>query len=209
MKRILVADDHALIREGLKQIIATSVDLEVSDEASNGQEALAKVREHHFDAVILDITMPGRDGLDVLAEIKKMQPSLPVLILSSHPEEQCALRAFRAGASGYLVKLCSPQELLEALHKITLGKKYVSQEFAECLVSGLGKPDQEKLHNRLSGREYQVLCMIGSGKPVSKIATELSLSLKTVSTHRSNLLKKLNMHNNAEITRYAIENNLV
>lgn len=209
MKKILIADDHAIIREGLKQIIARTVDMEVAGEAANGQEALRKVRENDYDLVILDISMPGRSGLDVLAEIKTLKPKLPVLILSMYPEEQYAMRALRSGASGYVTKGSPPQELIEALEKVSMGRKYVSPSFAEVLADSLDHPEPKEPHLKLSNREYQVLCMIASGKPVSIIAEELSLSVKTVSTYRTLILRKMNMKNNAEITRYAIQNNLV
>ncbi|HEY6837366.1 MAG TPA: response regulator transcription factor, partial [Geobacteraceae bacterium] len=184
MKRILVADDHEIFREGLKLIISRAVDMTVAGEAANGQEVLKKVREDDYDLVVLDISMPGRSGLDVLAELKCLKPKLPVLILSMHPEEQYALRAFKTGAAGYVTKGCPPQELLEALQKVVLGKKYVSPSLAEVLANSLDHPAQDEPHASLSNREYQVLCMIASGKPVSRIAEELALSVKTVSTYR-------------------------
>lgn len=208
-KRILIADDHSVVRAGLKQLIESTTTMVVADEAGNGQEVLNKVRDNDYDAVTLDISMPGRDGLDILAEILKIKPQLPVLILSSHPEEQYALRVYQAGAAGYLSKMSPNSEIIEALQKVVSGKKYATAEFAQCLLNGLSKSKQEKLHNYLSNREYQVLCLIASGKPVGKIADELALSVKTISTYRSYILRKMNMANNAEITRYAIENGLV
>ena len=208
-KKILIADDHAIFREGLKQVIASTVDLSVTDEATNSQEALNKVHDNDYDIVILDISMPGRSGLDCLVEIKKMKPNLPVLVLSMHPEEQYALRAYKSGASGYLTKGGPTEELLEALHKIALGKKYVSSALADKLISDLGKPHGTDVQSSLSNREYQVLCLLASGKPVGKIADELALSVKTISTYRGHILRKLNMNNNAELTRFAIENQLV
>jgi two-component system, NarL family, invasion response regulator UvrY len=207
--RILVADDHAIFREGLKQVIATTVDMTVVDEAVNTQELLSKVQSNDYDMVILDISMPGRNGLDALVEMKNIKPKLPVLVMSMHPEEQYALRAYKSGASGYLTKGSPSQELLDALHKISLGKKYVSSALAELLVSGLNDPTQQDLHHSLSNREYQVMSLIASGKTVGKIAVELSLSVKTVSTYRAHILRKLNMKNNAELTRFVIENNLL
>ncbi|MCM2356764.1 MAG: response regulator transcription factor [Geobacteraceae bacterium] len=209
MKKILIADDHAIFREGLKQIIAKTVGMVVAGEAVNGQEVLREVRENDYDMVILDISMPGRSGLDVLAEIKSLKPKLPVLILSMHPEEQYAVRALRTGAAGYVTKGSPPQELVEALEKVAFGKKYVSPSLAETLASNLGHPGQELPHMELSNREYQVLCLIASGKPVGKIAAELSLSVKTISTYRAHILRKMNMKNNAELTRYAIQNQLI
>lgn len=209
LKKILIADDHMIFREGLKQVIATTGDMIVADEAGTGQELLQKVQEKEFDLVILDISMPGRNGLDTLAELKRMKPKLPVLILSMHPEEQYALRAYKSGAAGYVTKGSPASELLVALRKLALGKKYVSADLAEAMVSGLGEPTQTEIQHTLSNREYQVLCMIASGKPVGKIADELSLSAKTISTYRTHILRKLNMKNNSEMTRFAIENGLV
>lgn len=207
--RILVADDHAIFREGLKQVISMTVDMTVVDEAVNSQELLQKVQNHDYDMVVLDISMPGRNGLDALVEIKNLKPKLPVLVLSAHPEEQYALRAYKSGASGYLTKGSPSHELLDALQKISLGKKYVSSALAESLVTGLREPSQQDLQHSLSNREYQVMSLIGSGKTVGKIANELALSVKTVSTYRAHILRKLNMNNNAELTRYVIENDLL
>ena len=208
-KKILVADDHAIFREGLKQVIAKTVDMVVAGEATDGQEVLSKIRENDFDIVILDISMPGRNGLDILAEIKSLRPKLPVLILSMHPEEQYALRAFKAGASGYLTKGNPPQELIEALQKVALGKKYISPNLAEVLVDNIGNEASTLPHNDLSNREFQVFCWIATGKPVSRIAADLNLSVKTISTYRTHILRKMNMQNNAEITRYALQNHLI
>jgi DNA-binding NarL/FixJ family response regulator len=207
--RILVADDHAIFREGLKQVIGMTVDMTVVDEAVNSQELLHKVQNNEYDMLILDISMPGRNGLDALVEIKNMKPKLPVLVLSMHPEEQYALRAYKSGASGYLTKGSPSHELLDALQKISLGKKYVSSALAESLVTGLREPSQQDLQHSLSNREYQVMSLIGSGKTVGKIADELALSVKTISTYRAHILRKLNMKNNAELTRYVIENDLL
>jgi len=208
-KQILIADDHAIFREGLKQIIAGTPDMVVADEAENGPEVLRKVREREFDAVLLDISMPGRSGLDVLTELRTLKPKLPVLVLSMHPEEQYALRAYRSGAAGYITKGSSPQELVKALETVALGKKYVTLSLAEALIARLDPSGEKLLHNELSNREFQVLCLIANGKPVGKIAEELTLSIKTVSTYRTNILRKMNVKNNAEITRYALENGLI
>lgn len=207
--RILVADDHAIFREGLKQVIDTTVDMNVVDEAANGQEVLTKIQKNDYDIVILDISMPGRNGLDVLVEIKNIRPKLPVLIMSAHPEEQFAIRSYKSGASGYLTKGSHSTELLNALEKISLGKKYVSSALAESLVTGLSGNSQNDLLHSLSNREFQVMSLIGAGKPVGKIADELALSVKTISTYRAHILRKLNMKNNSEITRFVIENNLL
>ena len=207
--RILIADDHSVCREGLKQIIASSSTMIVAGEASNGQEALRLVMDNPYDLVILDISMPGRDGFEVLGEIKEARPVLPVLILSMHPEELYAIRAITSGASGYLTKDCSGQEFLVVANKVLQGKRYLSQAMTEALLKGVGVEQQSSRHNSLSTREYQVLCMLSSGKPAQKIAEELSLSVKTVYSHRTHVFRKMRMSSNAELTRYAIEYNLV
>jgi len=207
--KILIADDHAIFREGLKQVIATTVNMTVVDEAVNSQELLSKIQNNDYDMVILDISMPGRNGLDALVEIKSIKPKLQVLVLSMHPEEQYALRAFKSGASGYLTKGSPTIDLLDALHKISLGKKYVSAALAESLVTNLNENNKQDLLHSLSNREYQVLSLIGAGKTVGKIAEELSLSVKTISTYRAHILRKMNMKNNAELTRFVIENDLL
>jgi DNA-binding NarL/FixJ family response regulator len=208
IKRIIIADDHAIFREGLKQVIAKTADTVVADEAANGQELLKKVRETDYDAVLLDISMPGRSGLDILGDLKALRPRLPVIILSMYPEEQYAVRAFRAGAAGYLTKGSPVHELFQALEKVALGRKYVSPALAEALVASMEEGHGEEPHTALSNREYQVLCMIASGKTVGRIAAELTLSVKTVSTYRTQILKKMCMRNNAELTRYAIQHQL-
>lgn len=207
--RILVADDHALIRESVRQVIGAEDDGTIVEEAADGQEALRRVRGASYDLVILDISMPGRNGLDVLVELKRERPSLPVLVLSMYPEEQYAFRAYRSGASGYLTKGSPLRELVEAVRKILLGQKYVSATFAQALVSGLNRLDEKDPIHGLSNREMQVLTMIGAGKSVGAIASELALSVKTVSTYRAHILRKMNLKNNAEITRFTIENHLV
>jgi DNA-binding NarL/FixJ family response regulator len=203
--RILVADDHEIFREGLKRIVATSADMTVVDEATNGRELISMVRDNDYDMVILDVSMPGRNGNDALGEIRLIKPKLPVLVLSTHTDEQNALRAYKSGASGYLTKGTPSGELLDALHKISLGQKYVSAALAESLVNGLSAPDTRDLLDTLSTREYQVMSLIASGKPVGKIAVELALSVKTVSAYRANILRKLNLENNSELTRFVIE----
>ena len=209
MIRILVADDHAVVRKGLKQIVADAPDMVIAAEASNGHEALNKALENDYDIVLLDITMPDRSGLDILKEIKSQKPELPVLILSMHPEEQYAVRALKAGAAGYLTKESAPEELIKAMRKVSDGGKYVTSSLAEKLASVLKTGAETPRHQALSDREYQVLCMIASGKRVKQIADELLLSAKTISTYRSRVLRKMNMNNNIELTRYAIENRLV
>lgn len=209
MLRILIADDHPIVRQGLRQIITETSDMVVADEASNGWEALSKVRASYYDVVLLDISMPGLHGLDIIRQLKNERPGLPVLILSIHPEEQYAVRAFRAGASGYLTKESAPDELLAAIQKVSIGGKYVSSSLAEKLASDLETGAEQLPHETLSDREYQVMCMIAVGKTVTKIAEELSLSAQTVSTYRSRILGKMRMRNSAELTYYAIKNRLV
>jgi DNA-binding NarL/FixJ family response regulator len=179
------------------------------DEAKNGQDALVKVWKSEYDMVLLDIKMPGKSGLDVLKEIKQHRPKLPVMILSMHPEEQFAIRAMRAGASGYLTKECAGDELILAIRKALKGEKYISGSLAQILAGELDSDLEKPPHENLSDREYQVMVMIASGKPVGAIAKELNLSVKTISSYRTNILLKTRMKNNAEITHYAIQNKLV
>lgn len=209
IKKILIADDHAIYREGLKQLIAGSVDMIVTAEADNGLEALNKIQSNEFDLVILDISMPDKNGLDVLADLKRSKPNLPVLILSMHAEENFALRAFKAGASGYLTKGSPPQELLNALQKISLGKRYISSSIAELMVGKLADDHEQPLHENLSSREAQILCLIAAGCKPQQIAGDLAMSVKTVGTYRSRILKKMKMKSSAELTRYALENSLI
>jgi DNA-binding NarL/FixJ family response regulator len=209
MLRILIADDHPIVRQGLRQIIAETSDMAVADEASNGWEVLSKVRAGYYDVVLLDISMPGRSGVDILKELKNERPGLPVLILSIHPEEQYAVRAFRTGASGYLTKESAPDELVAAIRTVSKGRKYVSSSLAEQLASSLETSAEQLRHETLSDREYQVMLLIASGKTVKEIGEELSLSIKTISTYRARILEKMRMKNNAELTYYAMKNRLV
>jgi two-component system invasion response regulator UvrY len=209
MIKVLVADDHPVVREGLKQILAEAQDIDVAAEAEDGHELLEKVRKQAFDVVVLDLTMPGLMGLDALKQLKSEHPHLPILILSIHPEEQYALRVLRAGASGYLTKASAPDRLIGAIRKVHRGGNYVSSSLAERLADEL-RGDITKLpHEFLSDREYQVICLIASGKTVTEIGDQLALSVKTVSTYRSRILEKMRMKTNAELTHYAIENKLV
>jgi len=209
MIKILIADDHPIVRQGLKQILSEEPDIEVVGEAQNSQEVLELVRKQHWDIVILDITMPGRGGLDVLKELKHERPKLPVLMLSVHPEDQYAVRALKAHASGYLTKDSAPEELVKAIRKILRGGKYISSTLAEKLAFDLETETDKPLHETLSDRESQVMLMIASGKTISQIAEELSLSVKTIGTYRTRVLEKMKMKSNAELMHYAIKNGLV
>jgi two-component system, NarL family, invasion response regulator UvrY len=209
MIRILVADDHTVVREGVRQILSGLDDMVVEDEAENGQETLEKVLKGHCDLVLLDISMPGRSGLEVLEDILSLKPKLPVLILSMHPEEQYAVRALRAGASGYLTKASAAHELIGAIRKVSRGGKYVTASLAEKLAVELDSKADRKLHEKLSNREYQVMMMLASGKSVSEIAGELCLSVKTVSTYRIRIMVKMGTKKNAELTFYAMNNGLL
>lgn len=209
MIKILIADDHPVVRKGLREIIEETADMKVADEASNGQEVLAKVFKKDFDVVLLDISMPGRSGLDILKELKGHRPKLAVLVLSIHPEEQYAMQVLKAGAAGYLTKKSAPEELVSALRKVSAGGKYVSPSLAEKLASALETGREKPPHETLSAREYEVMRKIASGKTSTEIARELFLSPKTISTYRTRILEKMRMKNNAELIRYAIKNRLV
>ena len=209
MIRILVADDHTVVRQGVKQILADEKDMAVIDEAQDGAETLEKVLKQNFDVVLLDISMPGRSGLEVLEDIKDQRPKLAVLILSMHPEEQYAVRALRAGASGYLTKASAPQELIGAIRKVAHGGKYVTTSLAEKLISEMEIHTEKLPHERLSNREYQIMLMLAEGKSVSNVADELCLSVKTISTYRSRVMEKMGMKKNAELTLYAVHNKLI
>ncbi|MFH1321167.1 MAG: response regulator transcription factor [Bacteroidota bacterium] len=209
MIRIIIADDHALIRAGLREILTTQPKMHVI-EAKNGQELLNKLKILDIHVVVLDISMPGRSGLDVLKEIKNLYPKLPVLMLSVYPEDQYAIRALKAGASGYLTKDSAPEKLVAAIEKVLEGGKYVSSSIAEKLIVELNEKNKDKLpHEKLSDREYGVLCRIGSGKSVSEIAEELFLSAKTISTYRARILEKTGLKNNSDIIHYVIGNDLL
>ena len=209
MKKILIADDHAVVRAGLRQIISEVADMSVTAEAADGREVLKKLRETDFDLVVLDLTMPGISGLDVLKQIKIEFPKLPVLILSIHSERHYAVRVLKAGASGYLTKESAPDELIRAIRKVILGRKYVSDSLAEKLAVDLTNGPKKVLHESLSDREYQVMLMIAGGKMVKEIAVELSLSQKTISTYRARVLEKMKMKTNSDLMRYAFQNKLL
>lgn len=209
MINVLIADDHAVVRRGLKQILAETSDIVAGGEATNGTEVLDQVRAQRWDTLVLDITMPGRSGLDILKEIRQEQPALPILMLSMHAEEQFAARVLKAGASGYLPKESAPEELVNAIRKVQGGGKYISPAQAEKLVHLLDKGSDRAPHETLSDREYEVLRMIASGMTVGEIAAQLKLSVKTISTYRTRILEKMKMRTNAELTHYAIKNHLV
>jgi len=209
MIRILIADDHAIVRQGLKQILADTPDLVVVGEAANGVEALRMLREQPYDMLLLDISMPGKSGIEVLKQIKQEAPKLPVLILSIYPEEQYAVRLIKAGAACYLSKESAPEQLVTAIRTVAAGKRFISPSVAELLANELERDSDQPPHQALSDREFQILRLIASGKTVSEIADALALSVKTVSTYRTRLLDKMQLKNNAELTHYAIKNNLI
>jgi DNA-binding NarL/FixJ family response regulator len=209
MLRILIADDHEIVRKGLNNVLMETLQPVKVEEARNGQEAMSKVLKGEYDLVVLDMKMPGKSGLDVLKEIRQHRPKLPVLILSMHPEEQFAIRAIRAGAAGYLTKECAGDELVLAIRKALKGERYISGSLAQILAGELDSDSGKPLHEFLSDREYQVMLMIASGKTVGAIAKELCLSVKTISSYRTNILLKTRMKNNSEITHYAIQTKLV
>jgi two-component system invasion response regulator UvrY len=207
--KVLVADDHAIVRRGLRQILAETQDIMVAGEAASGHEVLSLVREQRWSVVVLDIGLPGGSGLELLGAIRREKPEVPVLILTVHPEEQYAVRCIKAGAAGFLTKESAPDRLIEAVRKVASGGRYVSPELAETLASVLAGQSPGDPHERLSDREFEIFKMLGSGKTVSQVAQELALSVKTVSTHRTRILKKMNMRTNAELTHYALRNHLV
>ncbi|MBI5476525.1 MAG: response regulator transcription factor [Ignavibacteriales bacterium] len=209
MIKVLIADDHPVVREGLKQIISKATDMEVGGEALNGQEVLDILDKQKWDVIVLDLNMPGRDGIEVLKEIRREYGKLPVLILSIYPEEQMGVRVLKAGASGFLSKESAPKELLNAIRKIYSGGKYVSPTLAERLAIAVEVQYETDPHKSLSNREYQVLCFIASGKSINEIAEQLSLSDKTIRTYRDRLLEKMHLKNDVELTHYAIKHKLI
>jgi DNA-binding NarL/FixJ family response regulator len=209
MINVLIADDHAVVRKGIRQIISEDEEINVLGEASNSDEIIAQLYDHDWDVFVLDITMPGKNGLDVMIEIKQKRPEIKILILSMHPEEEIALRALKTGASGYLNKDSVPGELIKAIRKIYNGGRYISSMLAESIVFSHEREEYLLPHEALSEREFQVMCLIASGNTLSQIAEELSLSIKTVSTYRTRIMDKMNMKSNVEITHYAIKNKLV
>lgn len=208
MVNILIADDHAVVRRGIKQILADEPDINILGEASNADQIMEQLKDVKWDLIILDITMPGKSGLDALIEIKQKSPDIKVLILSMHPEEEIAMSAIKSGSDGYLNKDSVPSELIRAIRKVLQGGKYISTSLAETIILSFDKPDKEP-HRNLSEREYQVLCLLASGNTLMQIADKLSLSVKTVSTYRSRILEKMNLKSNVELTHYAIKHKLV
>jgi DNA-binding NarL/FixJ family response regulator len=209
MIRVLLADDHAVVRAGLREILADTGDIVVAGEATNGQEVLAQVRGQEFDVAVLDMSMPGRSGLELIKLVKDAKPQLRILILSMHSEQQYAVRAVKAGASGYLTKESAADELVAAIRRIAAGGAYVSPETAERLVLESAPRAGAAPHTLLSDREFQVFQLIASGTSITKIAQQLSLSVKTVSTHKSRIMEKMKLANQAELIRYAIDNKLI
>ena len=209
MTKILIADDHPVVRAGLKELLSGAFGKLAFTEAKTARETIEMASKEEWSLVILDVSMPGRSGIDILSDLKRAQPKLPVLVLSMHPEEQFARRALKAGASAYMTKETVPEELVKAVRKVLAGGRYVSAALAEKLASDLREGTNLTPHEILSDREFQILQMIASGKTVTNIAEELALSVKTVSTYRARVLEKTGMRNNAELIRYAIENHLV
>jgi len=207
--RVLIADDHAIVRQGFKQIFSETEDLVVAGEADDGAEALQLARQQEWDVFLLDVTMPNRNGIDTLKQLKKEFPRLPVLILSMHPEEQYAVRAIKAGASGYLTKQSAPEQLVTAIRQVARGKKYVSASVAEQLVNAITSDSEKPLHEQLTDREFQVFKLIAAGKPLTTIADELNLAVATISTFRTRIVEKTGLRSNAEMIRYGLEHGLV
>jgi len=209
MIRVLICDDHAIVRQGLRQIIDEQQDMNTVAEAGGYPDVMKQLREHQADLVLLDISMPGKNGIEILKLVKKEFPKLVVLVLSMYPEDQYAVRAIRAGASGYLTKQSAADQLITAIRQVSAGRKYITPELAQALANTLGRDADAMPHETLSDREYQTLCLIAAGKTLSQIAEELSLSAKTVSVYRARLLEKMGLKNNAELTHYALKHGLV
>jgi DNA-binding NarL/FixJ family response regulator len=209
MIRVVVADDHTIVREGLRHLLAAAGDIEVVGEARDGQEAMERVRTLSFDVLLMDMSMPGKSGIELIRQVRAEKPKLRILVLSMHEEHQYAVRAIRAGASGYLTKESAPLQLVEALRKIAAGGAFISSEVAQQLALGAMPGASGPLHASLSDREFQVLLLIASGKSISEIAEQLFLSVKTVSTHKSNILQKMQMQTQGELIRYALTHQLI
>ncbi len=206
---VILADDHTIVRHGLKQLLDREADITVLGEAANGSEVFTLLREHHVDVIVLDISMPGRNGLETLKDLKKLYPHVPVIMLSMHPSDQYAVRVLKAGAAAYLTKESAPNELATAIRKAHSGQKYITPEVGAILADFVGHGSQEDPHRILSDREFEVFCLIGAGNGLTQIADRMNLSVKTISTYRSRILGKTGFQNNAEITRYTIQRGLV
>jgi two-component system invasion response regulator UvrY len=210
MINVMIADDHAMFRRGIKSILETTANMRIVDEANEGSELIEKLsQKKHIHVLLLDISMPGRSGIDLIAQIHLIRPELPILMLSMHEEEQYAVRALKTGSSGYIAKASPPEELIDAIVKVSMGEKFISSKVAKNLAEYISRDPGIKLHEKLSNREYDILCSIAKGSSLSEIGTSLNLSLKTVSTYKMRICKKLSCKNDAELTRYAIENGLV
>jgi two-component system, NarL family, invasion response regulator UvrY len=209
MLKILVADDHPVVRQGIMRIIAEDKNMEVFGEAEDGMQVIKLVKEKDFDIVLLDISMPGMDGLEIVRELKQIKPDLPVLILTMHPEKYYGIRMLQAGVAGYITKQNAPYSLIEAIRKVTQGGKYISQALADILVSSQSSDGNKPGHERLSDREYQIFYMIAQGKKIKNIAEELCISVKTIHVHRRHILEKMGLSNDADIIRYAIQNGIL
>jgi len=209
MIKILIADDHSIVREGLKQIVAEEKDMLVAGEAKEASEIFSLVENNHFDIAIIDISMPGRSGLDALKDLKKIKPGLPVLILSMFSEDQYGLRALKAGASGYMKKVSAPNELVSAIRTIVAGGKYINQSLAEKLASEFGNAEKSSRHDKLSDREFQIMCLIAAGKTAEEISADLSISIHTFYSYRNRILEKMQLKSNVELAQYVIQNKLI
>ena len=209
MIKIVIADDHDIVRAGLKQIISDSRDMKVTGESGNAEQLIELVKKNDYDVVLLDLKMSGMNGLDAIKHIKLIKPDLPVIVLSMHAEDQYAVRTIRAGASGYITKETASENLITAIKKAVAGGRYISPALAESLADSIAWGGNEAPHDALTDREFQVMCMIASGRSVSEIASELFLSVKTISTYRHRILTKMSMKNNSELTHYVIKNNLL
>jgi DNA-binding NarL/FixJ family response regulator len=209
MIRILIADDHPLILKGLKILIDEESDMKIVDIATDGSEALKKLRTNKYDIAVMDISMPKKTGVEILEELKYEKIKTPILILSVYPEEQYAMRLIKTGASGYLTKDTAPEELVTAIRKIVSGGKYISKNLTSKMIEEITEPTHKKPHELLSNREFRVMCLIATGKSLKEIGDELNINIKTVSTYRTRLLEKMKMETNAQLTRYAMENKLI
>ena len=209
MIKIFIADDHPLVRKGVKEILEEEIDLKVIGDAAYPHEVLEGIQKYEPDMLVTDLTMPGRSGLDLISDIRQLFPKLPILVLTMHPEERFAVRALKAGAYGYITKDSKPEELIKAVRQVVTGRKYITPSLAEKLATELNRDQNKQPHEILSDREFQIMRLISSGKKVSEIADKLSISIRTVNTYRARILLKMNMKSNAELTLYAIENHLI